>query len=134
MPDPSYHAGGEGQALIAGTDYGATGWDFTDTIETDESTSTKNYVPARNMTFKTVEPTKRSGSGSVKFKYDSNQEPFPAIEVGTKVTLKLYKAYLGSNINVPKALITSTPISNPGMNGIFEITVNFETYGEYTIV
>lgn len=132
--DQILHTGGEGTVTMDGVDYGVTGWDATETVETAEVTSTKDYYPddgPRGKTYKRSWAAKWSLSGSFKFNFDSSVNPFPAVEAGSFVALVLTMAYQGQNITCAKALVTSTPIANGGMNGVFEITINWESYGRY---
>lgn len=135
MPvDQILHAGGEGTVLINSVDYSSNGWDGTETAEASEYTGTKQFYPgdgAHGKTYQARWPTKWSMTGSTKFKYDSNAQPFPNCDAGAIVALKLFMAYQGSNLQIDKALITSAAVSNGGMNEVFDITINWEAQGRY---
>jgi hypothetical protein len=128
----SLHTGGEGNVIAGGVDYCITGWDLTETVTTQDVSSTCNYDPGDAYMYSDIIGTMRGAKGSFKFNFDSDNNPFPNIRPGAIVTLKVYGSYEGVNFNFPKVLIIEMPLANQGMENIITVSCNWQSKGRYT--
>ena len=130
MATPDFVHGKDGRVIAGSTTLYIEEWAFDPSIDLEQVGNMESGG------FKEKLVGEKDGSGTLTMTWDAANPPLtdpPNLTIGTSVALKLYvdKA-TGVYWNIPKAIITSTPMrANVGTKISFE--ANFETSGIFNM-
>ncbi len=131
MATPTFNHGMDGRVVADNTTLNVEEWTFTAT------TATEDVTHMESEKHEEVIKALRSGEGSLKMTWDAANPALsdpPDLNDGSEIAMKLYidKA-AGVYWNIPKAFITSTPMTaNVATKITFE--ANFKANGTFSMV
>jgi len=128
--NPDYHAGGEGNCLIGGTDANITTWSLNLNNNTQDVTTTGDYDATDKVAYQRKKTTKRSLDFDIEGFIDGNNDVVAALLSTQDISNVVLRTFTGKTITMAKVIVNSLTEKNGGIEGVASWTANISCQGK----